>query len=360
MKIELHEIFVRDVVKDYTDNQEEGVTWYWWKLNIRPKYQREFVYDDKKREAVINSIRHKFPLNVMYRMKNEDWSFEILDWQQRTISICQYVNWDYSIDAQYFHNLTKDEQDLILDYPLMIYFCEWTDKERLDWFEVINFAWEKLTQQELRNAVYTWERLTDAKRYFSKTWCVAYQIWSDYVKWSAIRQEFLETALYWKSEWFINQYMADHQHNQNANELWLYFKSVIERVQVTFPNYRKEMKWINRWNLYNNYKDTQINTADLEVEIKKLMQDEDVTKKSWIYPYVLTRDEKYLNIRAFTDKMKRESYEKQNWICVKCWNYFKIEEMEADHITPWSQWGQTSAENCQMLCRDCNRRKSDK
>ena len=187
MKIDLHRITVREVAKDYVDNAEEWVVWYGWKLNIRPKYQREFVYDDKKREAVVNSVRKDFPLNVMYWMKNEDGTFEILDGQQRTVSICQYVNWDYSINAQYFHWLTKDEQEQILNYPLMIYFCEWTDKERLDWFEVINFAWEKLTPQELRNAIYTWEWLTDAKRHFSKSWCVAYQIWNDYVKWSAIR-----------------------------------------------------------------------------------------------------------------------------------------------------------------------------
>lgn len=369
MKIELHKISVRDVVKNYEDNAEEWIYWYWWKLNIRPKYQREFVYDSKKRAAVIDSIRKNFPLNVMYWMKNEDWTFEILDWQQRTISICQYINWDFSLNEQLFEWLTEVEKNQILDYELMVYFCEWNDKERTDRFEVINFAWEKLTDQELRNAMYTWERLTDAKRHFSKTWCAAFKIWENYVKWSAIRQEILETALKWITDWIelkqwysntINQYMAEHQHDQNANELWLYFKAVIERVQVTFKNYRKEMKWVNWWMLYNQFKDKQVDTDEIEKRIKELMMDEDVTKKSWIYPYILTWDEKYLSIRAFTDKMKREAYERQNWVCKMCKEKKNIEEMEADHITPRSQWWQTTAENCQMLCRDCNRRKSDK
>ena len=369
MKIKLHKIPISEVTKGYVDNAEEWVFWYWGKLNIRPKYQREFVYDEKKRAAVIDSIRKEFPLNVMYWMKNEDGTFEILDWQQRTISICQYINWDFSINEQLFWWLTKDEQKQINKYELMIYFCEWTDKERTDRFEVINFAWEKLTDQELRNAIYTWEWLTDAKRYFSKTWCVAYKVWNDYVKWSAIRQEFLETALKWITDWkelkkwysnSINQYMAEHQHDQNANELRLYFQNAISWVKATFPNYRKEMKWVNRWQLYNLYKDKKLNTNELEKEIKKLMTDEDVTKKAWIYPYVLTREEKYLNIRAFTDKMKREAYERQNWICKKCWEHFELEWMEADHITPWSQWWATSSENCQMLCKERNRRKSDK
>jgi 5-methylcytosine-specific restriction endonuclease McrA len=98
----------------------------------------------------------------------------------------------------------------------------------------------------------------------------------------------------------------------------------------------------------------------LEKEITKLMADEDVTKKSGIYWYVLTREEKYLSIRSFTDNMKREAYERQVGICKKCNKKFEITEMEADHITPWHEGGKTVAENCQMLCKDCNRRKSGK
>lgn len=90
------------------------------------------------------------------------------------------------------------------------------------------------------------------------------------------------------------------------------------------------------------------------------MQDEDVTKKSGIYPYILTKDERYLSIRAFTDNQKREAYERQQGICPVCGEHFDIREMEADHITPRSQGGKTTVENCQMLCRDCNRRKSDR
>ena len=86
----------------------------------------------------------------------------------------------------------------------------------------------------------------------------------------------------------------------------------------------------------------------------------DVTKKSGIYLYIFTRDEKYLNIRTFTDNQKREAYEKQQGICIHCGEHFDIDEMEADHITPWSKGGKTTSENCQMLCLDCNRRKSDK
>ena len=168
MEIKLHEIKVVDVVKDYVNNDEEGVVGYGGILNIRPKYQREFVYKDKQRDAVIETIRKDFPLNVMYWAKNDDGTFEVLDGQQRTISICEYVKRIFSINYQYFHNLEKDEQEQILNYKLMVYFCEGTDKEKLDWFKTINIAGEKLTDQELRNAIYTGEWLTNAKKFFSK------------------------------------------------------------------------------------------------------------------------------------------------------------------------------------------------
>lgn len=360
MKIELKEITIREISNQYTNNDEDGVVGYGGKLNIRPKYQREFVYKDKQRDSVIETIKKDFPLNVMYWVKNEDQSYEVLDGQQRTISICEYISGKFSLDFQYFHNLEKEEQEQILNYKLMVYFCEWTNKEKLDWFKTINIAGEKLTEQELRNAVYTWIWLTEAKKYFSKSGCPAYSIASDYLKGSSIRQEYLETAISWISNENIEQYMSENQHEPNANELWLYFKNVIDWIQVIFPKYRKEMKWVSWGILYNEFKNEKIDSKKIETEIWKLMQDEDVTKKSGIYPYILTKKEKYLSIRAFTDKQKRETYEKQNGICSKCNQNFELNEMEADHITPWHEWGKTTQQNCQMLCKNCNRVKSGK
>ncbi len=367
MKIELHKIPIRDVISGYKDNAEEGVVAYNGKLNIRPKYQREFVYKEKQRNAVIETIKNNFPLNVMYWMIREDGGYEVLDGQQRTISIGQYVSGDFSLNNRFFHNLTKEEQEKILNYELMIYFCEGTDKERLDWFRIINIAGEKLTEQEIRNAVYTGPWLSDAKLKFSKSNCAAYLLANDggqLVSGSPIRQEYLETALSWINEGQIEDYMAKHQHDVNADNLWNYFQHVIAWVRKAFTNYRREMSNVPWGGLYNRFKDVKLNSKKLEEEIKELMQDEDV-KKTGIYEYVLTKDEKYLNIRAFTDKMKREAYERQEGICPHCKGENKkkkwdIEDMEADHIKPWHLGGKTISENCQLLCKDDNRRKSGK
>ena len=269
MKIELHEITIRDLVKDYKDCQEEGVFGYSGKLNIRPPYQREFVYKDKQREAVIQTVRKNFPLNVMYWVVNGD-IYEVLDGQQRTISLCQYVNGDFWVDNLFFDSLPKDKQEEILNYKLMIYFCEGRDSEKLDWFRTINIAGEKLSDQELRNAVYTGTWLADAKLKFSKTNCAAYGLAKDYVTGSPIRQEFLETAIDWINDGKIEEYMSRNQHVQNANELWLYFQSVIQWVMATFPTYRKEMKGLHWGKLYNRFKGGTFDTAGLEEHIKAL------------------------------------------------------------------------------------------
>lgn len=358
MKIELKEITIRDVSNGYVNDNEEGVVGYSGSLNIRPKYQREFVYKDKQRDAVIETVRKNFPLNVMYWVKNDDGTYEVLDGQQRTISICEYVSGTFSINFQYFHNLEDVEKEQILNYKLMVYFCEGNDKEKLDWFRTINIAGERLADQELRNAIYTGTWLTEAKKYFSKSGCPAHSIGSDYMVGAVLRQDYLETALSWISKGHIEQYMADNQHKPNANELWLYFQSVINWTKTTFPIYRKEMKSVPFGFLYNEFKDREIDSVAIENEVTKLMQDEDVSRKSGVYEYVLTRNEKHLNIRAFTDKQKREAYERQKGVCIKCGNHFEIDGMEADHITPWHAGGKTISENCQMLCKQDNRIKS--
>jgi len=199
MKIELHEISIREVVSGYVDSGEKGVVAYGGKLNVRPAYQREFVYKDKQRDAVIETVTKHFPLNVMYWVVNDDGTYEVLDGQQRTLSICQYVNSDFSLGSRFFHNLTQTEKDNILDYKLMVYFCQGNDREKLDWFTTINIAGEKLADQELRNAIYTGPWLSDAKRYFSKSGCVAYRVASDYVSGALNRQDYLERALEWIS-----------------------------------------------------------------------------------------------------------------------------------------------------------------
>jgi len=367
MEITLKEISIEEVSEGYVDNIENGAFGYKGKLNIRPQFQREFIYKDKQRDEVIKTITKNFPLNVMYWVANDNGTYELLDGQQRTISICQYINGDFSVDCMFFHNLTDVEKEQILNYKLMIYICQGNDKEKLDWFKIINIAGIKLTDQELRNATYTGEWLSDAKSYFSKNMCPAHDVASKYLVGSSIRQDYLETAIKWiasRDDMEIEDYMSIHQHDTNANEIWLYFKSVIDWVEVIFQPPRKEMKGLEWGIFYNEYKDFKYDPTTLEKRIKELIEDDEVENKKGIYKFLLNgeKDQSSLNLRDFDKKITSKVYERQNGICPMCdfSKHYEFEEMEADHIIPWVKGGKSVEENCQMLCMHHNRTKSGK
>lgn len=368
LKIELKEIAIRDIVDSYIDSGVDGVYGYGGKLNIRPAYQREFVYTGPQRDAVIDTILKGFPLNIMYWCENEDGTFEILDGQQRTISFSQFCANEFMITykgtLRTFLSLPQEDKDKILNYKCMIYVCKGNDSEKLDWFKVINTAGVKLTEQELRNACYPGKWLTDAKLRFSKNSCPAYNMSSRYMNGSPIRQDYLETVLNWIKDFkgmkSIEEYMLIHQPDPNAIELWNYFTNVMNWTGTIFNKYRKEMKGINWGFLYNKYNMNQYDADEIEKEVAALMVDDEVQNKKGIYEYIFDKNEKYLNLRTFSDSEKRTMYERQGGICPLCNKPFAIEQMEGDHILAWSKGGKTELSNGQMLCRDCNRSKSAK
>ena len=351
MKIEPVSITIERLAKDFKDDQEGGVRGFSSKLDIRPPYQREFVYNDKQREAVIDTVIKGYPLNVMYWAVRNDGTFEIIDGQQRTISICQYVNGDFSFKNLYFHNLQEDQKRNIYDYELTVYQCSGSDSEKLEWFKTINIAGAKLFDQELRNAVYSGPWVSDAKRYFSRTNCPAKGVGQNYLTGSTIRQDYLETVIDWISNGNIEDYMGKHQADSDASVEWEYFQKVITWVQSNFIVYRSEMMKGLPWGTwFNKYKDQKIDPKALEIQIANLVEDEEIDSKRGIYAYILTNDEKYLNLRLFDDKQKREAYERQKGVCVICGEQFEFDEMAGDHIIPWSKGGKTEGKNCQMLC----------
>lgn len=363
MKITLNTIKIRDLVDGYQDNDEAGVVGYGGKLDIRPPYQREFCYDDNQQQAVMDTVTNGFPLNTMYWVVRDDGRYEVLDGQQRTISICRYVNGSFSHNMRYFTNLQPDEKEKILNYDLQVYFCEGSESEKLSWFKTINIAGERLTNQEIRNAVFAGTWTAEAKKIFSKSNCAGKLLSDKYVNANPIRQELLETALSWfvgKDDKLICKYMGQHQNDANANELWVYFQFVIAWVKAMFIVYRKEMKGIDWGSLYNQYHENSYDPAQLEDEICSLIENEEVTNHKGIYYYIFDRKESHLSLREFDEKMKRKAYEQQGGVCPYCKKHFEFSEMEGDHIVPWSKGGKTVMENLQMLCRLCNNTKSDR
>ena len=373
MTIEKKEITVGKIVEGYVNNDEQGVRGFGGLLDIRPPYQREFIYNEKEQKAVINTVLNGYPLNVMYWVKRSDDAecpYEVMDGQQRTLSLCEYVAGKFSFDFKFFANQPKDVQQKILDYPLDIYICEGTASEKLDWFQTINIAGKVLNDQEINNAIFAGPFVSDAKRHFSKKNCGAERLGKDLVNGTVNRQDFLKKALEWMAEHETREkrpqtlkgYMADHQHDPNANNLWTYFQNVLNWAMTNFDmrKFKKIMKGLDWAWLYDTYGSETLNTVELAKRISILVRDGDIQRQTGIIPYVLTGDERHLDLRAFPEDIKLAAWERQKHICPLCGREFDYELMEGDHITPWREGGRTVVENCQMLCRECNRRKGAK
>lgn len=373
MTIKQISVSVGEITKGYVNNYELGVRGYGGMLDIRPPYQREFIYNEKEQVAVIDTVMKGFPLNVMYWVKrgaDAECPYEVMDGQQRTLSLCEYVAGKFSVDFKAFFNQPADIQKQILDYRLTVYVCEGEESEKLEWFKTINIAGKPLNEQEICNAIYAGPFVSDAKRHFSKSNCGAYRLGKDLVNGSPIRQDFLKKALEWMADHESREgkpqtavgYMAQHQHDPNANMLWTYFQNVLNWAITNFDmkRFRRIMKGLDWASLYDRYHTTALDTASLAKQISKLIIDSEIQNNQGIIPYVLDGDERHLDLRCFPADIKLAVWERQKHICPLCHKVFDYEFMEGDHITPWRHGGRTTVENCQMLCQECNRRKGSK
>lgn len=397
MKTSQPVVTIRDLVKGYQDNGEKGVVAFGGKLNVRPAYQRAFVYNPEDRDRVMLSVYNNMPLNSMYWAINPDGTYEVIDGQQRIISICQFITNDdgfgnpIAIDfngkhTQIFEGLSLQKQKDILDYKLQIYVCEGTDDEKLDWFHTINIAGKQMTNQELLNANYTGQWLTSAKQFFSKknnneAINISYydndnkktllNLSADKVLGDmgslgdkANRQLLLELALNWRIDADmeeypqIKDYMGKHRFDKNADELVNYFQKVVNWVKNTFINYRSDMKGLDWGFLYNKYHDINFEPAEIEEKLKYLYDlfdvDPDGLKKKGFYEYCLSGDRTLIWHRAFSERQQKQAYENQGKRCARCHKPFPLQELDGHHKKAFADGGETTIENCLMLCKDCH------
>lgn len=371
MKITSKTVTIRELSKNYSDDGDDGVYAYNDQLVVRPSYQRQYVYTPDKRDAVIDSVVHDYPLGLIYWAKRDDGKLEVLDGQQRIISICSYIADNYSINHRFWHNLDPDEQKQILNYKLDVRVCEGTNSEKLAYFKRINVPGMVMTEQELLNATYTGKWLSDAKEHFSRRDCVAGKFADGYISGNPIRQDLLKQALIWIADRdnlaSEADYMAQHQKDKDADDLWQYFQEAINWAKRLFPEPIKKITDKQPWGiLYNKHKDKKYNTNDLKQNVDTLIMNDDVKKKAGIVPFLLSdqtdSDYTLLNLRQFTKNQILKQYHKQKGICPVCNKHYDLGEMEADHINPfaWGKDGWSSSNNLQMLCRHDNRIKGEK
>ncbi|OFP26503.1 DUF262 domain-containing protein [Corynebacterium sp. HMSC068G04] len=390
MEAKLNPRKIRDIVDGFHYNELEGKGLYGLagNLTIQPEYQRNYIYNDGKKDvAVIDSLLKGYPLGLIYfnQPKQDEDKFEILDGQQRITSIGRFykdlfVVKDTDGNEQYFSSLGKHQQEQILETELLIYDCCGTEAEIKEWFKTINIVGVPLTAQELRNAVYSGQFVDAAKKVFSNSGSAIMSKWSNFVKGDPARQEVFEVALDWIAQregTTVDSYMAKHREDDNCNELQTYFKAVIDWAASVFKMTDTSIRGIE-WNtLYERFGSQGYNAAQMTADAQDLLSDSQVKSNKGVYEYLLggKTDTKLLNVRVFTDAVKKRVYRTQtdkakaegvsncSYCAIghdakkaKIWTQ---KEMDADHVTAWSKGGSTDESNCELLCKSHNRAKGN-
>lgn len=379
------EITIKELCNGFVYNELEGKGLFGLsgKLTIQPEYQRNYIYADGKKDvAVIESILKGYPLGLIYFNQTDEDRYEVLDGQQRITSIGRFLTKKFAImeDGKplYFDSLPIEQQEKILNTKMLIYICNGTEKEIKEWFKTINIAGIPLNEQELLNAVFSGEFVTLAKAEFSNSQNAQIQKWSAYINGSALRQDFLAKALEWVSKGNVSNYMSQHRHDSNINELKTYFNTVIDWISTVFIDVEKEMRGLEWGRLYETYKNTAYNPQNVSEKVKELYADPYVKNRKGIFEYILGNsvETKLLDVRVFDEATKKAVYQQQTEkakkenisncpLCAvgnnpnknKVWT---IKEMEADHVAAWSKGGSTSLDNCEMLCMTHNRAKGNR
>ena len=385
METKLHtEWTVADICDGFVYNELEakGLFGMGGKLTIQPEYQRNYIYADGKR-AVIDSVLKGYPLGVIYFNRTADGRLEVLDGQQRITSLGRFYNGKLGIKdenglPQSIGSIAKEKREKFLATKLLIYECEGTEAEIKEWFRTINIAGVPLNTQELLNAVYSGPFVTAAKGVFSNTQNSKMQMWQAYVSGAANRQDFLATVLEWVSHGKAEEYMRDHRFSSDITELVNYFNSVIDWVRTVFPLVENEMRGLPWGEYYEKYHTQPYNPAHMKQRVAELYADPYVKNRRGVFEFLLGGeiDTKLLDIRIFDEATKRAVYGRQTEqaksagksncpFCAighdananKIW---KLNEMDADHVTAWSKGGATDISNCQMLCKHHNRAKGNR
>ena len=394
MKTELKIHTVRQICDGFEYNELEGKGLYGLagQLTVQPEYQRNYIYADGKRDvAVIESVLKGYPLGLIYFNRKEDGRLEVLDGQQRITSLGRFLKNKFAVKIngleQIFDGLDEGLQNKILNTELLVYICEGegeqAEEEIKEWFKTINIAGIPLNRQEELNAVFSGPFVTKCKEEFSNSQNANIQRWESYVKGPANRQQFLATALEWVSRNMegkdkVSAYMSAHRRDKDISEIKTYFNTVIDWVDSKFDDVYDEMQGLDWGDLYERFHSLPLNHTELTAKVRELMHDDFVGNRRGVFEYVLggCKDTKMLNVRLFDKPTMRKVYQQQTdkaksegeSNCPYCAighdanrrRIWKLEEMDADHVTAWSKGGSTDIENCQMLCKTHNRAKGNR
>lgn len=371
---------IKDLIEDFKDSKNSSPTAFGGKLEVRPHYQRLFVYKPKMQAEVINSIRNGTPLGPMIYHEHGDGTYSLFDGQQRSLSILYFchdkfpifLKDEYGNKKRYiFSDLKEERTDIyykILNYELDIRTVSGKEGDIVHMFNVINRQGEQLSSQEKRNIFYSsggW--LPDAQHAFCTEGCDGYDISKNFISCRINRQDLLEIALTWISHYQnmkIEDYMDLHHRDADADELWFFFENVCDWVNKHFSKWfgklpNGALSLNHRWG--DLYKIAMTNGMwkegkALDDEINNYLTNTKVGefKESGLIPYLITGEIKHLKAKPFSSDIKKRVYHRQNGICPCCSQHHEYANMDGHHIEAQLLGGATTEENCLMVCKTCH------
>lgn len=342
--------------------------------------QREIVYSTEEQSLVIDSIINDIPLPAFYLWKADNNTLEVLDGKQRTEAINKFMNNDLDLNGLTYSRMSEEQQKKIEETDLAVIECSGTEEKRREIFYRINTLGKSLSEYEVINGLYNGTYLDGL---------------TTYCKQSTVKAIFDGANSRGKFQLAILKYIIDikgiviedkkslvqdYVYKNRNNDFEKDQKLVDARLKFIRAIFNKPSKHLKLYmKIAKDYYDKIAIWKDYKEDINKIISD---FEKSSEYKQLntATRDavleDKILAvvnkieldpIRNYTLDQKKELIAKHGLMspegkceCKQCNKMFYPEELEMDHIIPWSKGGRTEISNAQLLCRTCNARKSNR
>lgn len=140
------------------------------KICIDPDFQREFVWDNRQKSELIESVIMGIPLPLIYLAENADGQLIVVDGRQRLTTFFDFLDNKFKLKGLRIlpqlnnMNISAMEEDkrfaryvsVIEDTQLVVQIIKYPTKDRVrfDIFDRVNRGGTPLNKQEMRNALY--------------------------------------------------------------------------------------------------------------------------------------------------------------------------------------------------------------
>jgi hypothetical protein len=388
-------------------------------LDLQPKFQREYVWNTKPElpSRLIESLLLEIPIPPIYFGKVAEGRLEVIDGQQRLTTLVDFVSNQFalrklrsmaSLNEKRFKDLTKQQQEKILDTPIrsIVIDAAGNTELRYEVFERLNRGSMILNEQELRNCLYRGP-FNDllAELEMDSYWRKAkggsspegrFKERETILRFFAFADRISQYAGSLKQ--FLNEYMARYAPREQ-NELKVHaglFRQTMQNVYAVFGEKSARLYDVNLRTNRGNW-ETKFSVTALDIQASALMNrpavkvqkaaeqirelflftlltdnemKDAISKRTASSAQTRIRWTKFRQLidpiidgtviepRFFEYEFRKQLFEESD-LCRLCKNQIHtFEDCTVDHIVPYSKGGKTIQENAQLAHRGCNAKKN--